>query len=180
MAFYHQCLGGDLTLPERCAKRRLGVLRLHPVTRATRLMSRALPLRHHPFQPHATRALQVHEPRGHSSSSLPTMIAPVLLGQPRHCRRQAAAFLAVKKSDRRVSPKKSLVKIGEPSHTRRFASERGEFSSNGSLSGYSARVGVKGSPILGLRRQRRLGARLRGKQGRQSHLIPCGSSMAIH
>jgi hypothetical protein len=31
-----------------------------------------------------------------------------------------------------VSPKKSLVKIGEPSHTRRFASERGEFSPNGS------------------------------------------------
>ena len=30
-----------------------------------------------------------------------------------------------------VSPKKSLVKIGEPSHTRRFASERGEFSPNG-------------------------------------------------
>jgi hypothetical protein len=27
-----------------------------------------------------------------------------------------------------VSPKKSLVKIGEPSHTRRFASNRGEFS----------------------------------------------------
>jgi hypothetical protein len=26
-----------------------------------------------------------------------------------------------------VSPKKSLVKIGEPSHTRRFASDRGEF-----------------------------------------------------
>ena len=38
------------------------------------------------------------------------------------------------------SPKKSLVKIGEPSHTRRFASERGEFSPNGSQSGYSARV----------------------------------------
>src|ERR1700730_5849336 len=30
-----------------------------------------------------------------------------------------------------VSPKKSLVKIGEPSHTRRFASDRGEFSPNG-------------------------------------------------
>jgi hypothetical protein len=30
-----------------------------------------------------------------------------------------------------VSPKKSLAKIGEPSHTRRFASDRGEFSPNG-------------------------------------------------
>src|ERR1700730_17263883 len=29
-----------------------------------------------------------------------------------------------------VSPKKSLVKIGEPSHTRRIASDRGEFSPN--------------------------------------------------
>ena len=41
---------------------------------------------------------------------------------------------------RGVSPKKSLVKIGDPSHTRRFASDRGEFSPNGSQSGYSARV----------------------------------------
>jgi hypothetical protein len=35
---------------------------------------------------------------------------------------------------------KSLVGIGEPSHARRFASERGEFSPNGSQSGYSARA----------------------------------------
>ena len=33
---------------------------------------------------------------------------------------------------------KSLVKIGQPSHTRRFASGRGEFSPNGSQSRYSA------------------------------------------
>ena len=39
-----------------------------------------------------------------------------------------------------LTEKKSLVKIGEPSHTRRFASDRGEFSPNGSQSGYSARV----------------------------------------
>ena len=36
-----------------------------------------------------------------------------------------------------LTEKKSLVKIGEPSHTRRFASDRGEFSPNGS---HSARV----------------------------------------
>jgi hypothetical protein len=35
---------------------RFGVLRLHPLTRATRLISRALPLRHVPFEPHATRS----------------------------------------------------------------------------------------------------------------------------
>ena len=52
-----------------------------------------------------------------------------------------------------------------------------EFSPNGSH--LDVRPGrVKGSPIPDLRRQRRSGARLRGKQGRQSHLIPCGSSMA--
>src|ERR1700730_8352344 len=38
------------------------------------------------------------------------------------------------------SQRKSLVKIGEPSHTRRFASERGEFSPNRAQFGYSARV----------------------------------------
>src|SRR6476646_5467356 len=79
-----------------------------------------------------------------------------------------------------VSPKKSLVKIREPSHTRRFASERGEFSPNGVAIWIFGSGRVKGSPIPDLRRQRRSGARLRGKQGRQSHLIPCGSFLAIH
>src|SRR5258706_301818 len=72
------------------------------------------------------------------------------------------------------TPKKSLVKIGEPSHTRRFASDRGEFSPNGVAILEFGPGRVKGSPIHGLRRQRRSRARLRGKQGRQSHLIPCG------
>jgi hypothetical protein len=43
---------------------------------------------------------------------------------------------------------------------------------------------VKGSPIPDLRRQRRSGARLRGKQGRQSHLIPLrvvyGHPLTLH
>jgi hypothetical protein len=39
--------------------------------------------------------------------------------------------------------------------------------------------GVTGGETA-LAEARRSGARLRGKQGRQSHLIPCRSSMAIH
>jgi hypothetical protein len=38
----------------------------------------------------------------------------------------------------------------------------------------------EGSPIPDLRGQRRSDAQVRGGQGGQSHLIPCGSSMAIH
>jgi hypothetical protein len=38
----------------------------------------------------------------------------------------------------------------------------------------------EGIMIPGLRRQRRSGARLRGKQGRQSHLIPLGSVYGLH
>ena len=89
---------------------------------------------------------------------------------------------------RRVSSrrKKSLVKIGEPSHTRTHEEiclwQRGVFAKRVAIWIFGSGR-VKGSPIPGLRRQRRSGARLRGKQGRQSrqsHLIPCGSSVAIH
>ena len=60
------------------------------------------------------------------------------------------------------------------------ASKKGEFSPKRAAIWMFGPSRVKGSPIPGLRRQRRSGARLRGKQGRQSHLIPCGSSLAIH
>jgi hypothetical protein len=52
----------------------------------------------------------------------------------------AAAVLVFGGCFERLSHRKSLVKIGELSHTRRFASDRGGFSPNGSQSGCSARV----------------------------------------
>jgi hypothetical protein len=73
-------------------------------------------------------------------------------------------FRPVRLTEDRARDGESWGKSASP--TRRFASERRELSPNGSQSGYSARVGVKGSPIPGLRRQR---------QGRQSHLLSCGS-----
>jgi hypothetical protein len=61
-----------------------------------------------------------------------------------------------------------------------LASKKGEFSPKRAAIWMFGPSRVKGSPIPGLRRQRWSGARLRGKQGRQCHLIPCGSSLAIH
>ena len=53
------------------------------------------------------------------------------------CLREA---IAVGLQRRVCLTEKSLVKIGASSRTTRFASKRGEFSPNGSQSGYSARV----------------------------------------
>jgi hypothetical protein len=63
-----------------------------------------------------------------------------------------------------LRPRKSLVKIGESSRTTRFASKRGEFSSNGSQSGCSTAA---------VRRSAQGQAR-----GVVPFVTPCGSSMA--
>ena len=88
---------------------------------------------------------------------------------------------------RSVRPELKILLAATPERTVRNAAEvravwrgqRGVFAKRVAIWIFGSGC-VKGSPIPGLRRQRRSGARLRGKQGRQSHLIPCGSSMAIH